>query len=299
MAMPGRRVDSTVITLPSNASMKIYPQNLTSEYQVCLPRQMDLTGAQYEVGLTGFQYPRSWFNFNTKTHYSVLYTMAEAEEGQSVEWCSPLFDPNGEDDGGDDEESRTRRVVRSLYKTRRSVVPPGHYISPNEVMDLVNPSTKVGASFAYNQARRKVSLYFRPGLHGCLYKVRLTAALAEKLGWPREELTLFGRESDIIEAPRTMCLDTVDLIYVHCDMAADAHVVGDATTCLLRVIPVAGDPGQVVSYEPKRVDWFPVRMSQFRTVRVLITDGYGDRIPFESGTCSVKLLLRRTNPFVG
>lgn len=277
--------------------MRVYPQNLTSEYRVQLPHQMDLTGAQYEVGLTGFQYPRSWFNFNSRTHYTALYTMADASEGQDVEWCSPEFDVEGEGatSGGEDEDRR--RLVRSLYKTRRFAIPAGHYTHVDEVLDLVNGFAKVGASFAFNRATRRVSLYFRPGLHGCLYKVRLTGALAEKLGWPREELTLFGRESDVIEAPHMVCLDTVDLIFVHCDIAADAHVVGGVTNCLLRVIPVAGDHGQVVSYEPKRVDWFPVRMSQFRTVRVLITDGYGERIPFESGTCSVKLLLRRSNAF--
>ena len=127
--------------------------------------------------------------------------------------------------------------------------------------------------------------------------LRVSASLAVKLGWPLPDgrLNLPIRAGESMQAPGVMRVEELDMIFVHCDIAADAHVVGCVTNCLLRVIPVAGDQGQVVSYEPKRVHWFPVRMSQFRTVRVLITDGYGERIPFESGTCSVKLLLRRSN----
>lgn len=323
--MSAPRGESRVVTLPSNACMKMYPSNKTTSYQVQLPQTMDLTDGQYEVGLTGFHYPRSWYNFPRHKRYQALFMMDESASGMA--WCQPpareelppaeseLWDEvppqggaaadspdEGETEGEiegeiDGEEARVKRVVKSLYKTRRTAVRPGHYTSADEILDLINPRVKVGANFVYNAARRKMSLSFRPGLNGCVYKVVMSGPLAEKLGWPPEDTTVYGSDNDLVEAPRIFCLDHIDLIYVHCDMAADAHMVGDVTNCLLRTVPTSGEHGAVVTYEPRRVDWFPVRTSQFRTVQVLITDGFGKKIPFESGTCSVKLLLRRMNAF--
>ena len=45
------------LTLPSNASMKMYPDNTLAHYITDLPRRIDLTG-----GLAEIQYPHTWYN---------------------------------------------------------------------------------------------------------------------------------------------------------------------------------------------------------------------------------------------
>ena len=45
-----------------------------------------------------------------------------------------------------------------------------------------------------------------------------------------------------------------------------------------------------VCYEPQRLDWLPLG---WVIVHVVITDGQGQKVPFQGGTCAVKLLLRR------
>ena len=49
------------MTLPSNASMKIHPDNTLSHYVTVLPHRIDLIG-EWECGLTEMQYSHTWYN---------------------------------------------------------------------------------------------------------------------------------------------------------------------------------------------------------------------------------------------
>src|SRR5664279_2701702 len=49
------------ITVPSDSSMKWYPQNSVGRYTAQLPQPISLDG-QYEVGLAEIIYPQTWYN---------------------------------------------------------------------------------------------------------------------------------------------------------------------------------------------------------------------------------------------
>ena len=49
------------LTLPSNVSMKMYPDNTLAHYITDLPRRIDLTG-EWACGLAEIQYPHTWYN---------------------------------------------------------------------------------------------------------------------------------------------------------------------------------------------------------------------------------------------
>ena len=49
------------LTLPSNSSMELYPDNTLAHYVTKLPQRIELDG-QWEVGLVEIQYPHSWYN---------------------------------------------------------------------------------------------------------------------------------------------------------------------------------------------------------------------------------------------
>ena len=58
------------ITLPSNASLDIFPDNKTTSYRVKLPHTINLNG-EWEVGLYSISYPNTWYtlrDINTDTH---------------------------------------------------------------------------------------------------------------------------------------------------------------------------------------------------------------------------------------
>ncbi|KAJ8039500.1 hypothetical protein HOLleu_17245 [Holothuria leucospilota] len=48
------------LTLPSNSSMDVYPENTLSNYRVKLPTSLQLSG-EWEVGLMEISYNHSWY----------------------------------------------------------------------------------------------------------------------------------------------------------------------------------------------------------------------------------------------
>ncbi len=58
------------LTLPSNASLDIFPDNKTTSYRVKLPQNIDLEGS-WEVGLYSISYPNTWYTLqdNFDTHF--------------------------------------------------------------------------------------------------------------------------------------------------------------------------------------------------------------------------------------
>ena len=51
------------ITLPSDSSMKYYPDNTVAKFVTKLPEPIKLEG-EYEVGLAEIIYPYTWYNIN-------------------------------------------------------------------------------------------------------------------------------------------------------------------------------------------------------------------------------------------
>ena len=61
------------LTLPSNASLDVFPDNKTTRYHVKLPQSIDLEG-NWEVGLYSISYPNTWYmlqdSFDTHMYYA-------------------------------------------------------------------------------------------------------------------------------------------------------------------------------------------------------------------------------------
>ena len=56
------------LTLLSNFSMNIYPENKVSDYMVHFPKQINLFGL-WELGLSEILYPNTWYNIDTNQCY--------------------------------------------------------------------------------------------------------------------------------------------------------------------------------------------------------------------------------------
>ena len=268
-----------IFTLPSNASMDLYPDNTTTDYRVELPSRVELGGNDYEVALASFTYHRSWYNVLTSQPYTAVFTFEAGHEHRGAEEGSGDFPCDS-----------------GLFTEGRSYLRPGYYETLDAVLEALYAShggSRPGFIFTRQGPSGRVLLQFRPGLKHCVGRVTITPALSWLLGWPYRETVLVGRVGTGIRAPAQPRLEPVDCLYVHCDLAQDAHVVGNVKNCLLRTVPTRGRFGEVVCYEPRLLDWLPVRWTEFKNLHVVITDGFGQKIPFEGGTCSVKLLLRR------
>ena len=63
-------------------------------------------------------------------------------------------------------------------------------------------------------------------------------------------------------------------------------------------VPVEGHVDEVMCYESQWLDWLPVCWTELKHVHMVITDGHGQKVPFEGRTCSAKLLLRQRGSYL-
>ena len=88
-------------------------------------------------------------------------------------------------------------------------------------------------------------------------------------------------------APYMPKRDPVGSLYVHCDLAADTHAVGNVRNCLLHAVPVEGNSCQVMRYKPwwlDWLDWLPMCWTELKDVHLLMMNSHDQKVPCEGGS---------------
>jgi hypothetical protein len=83
-------------------------------------------------------------------------------------------------------------------------------------------------------------------------------------------------------------------LFVYCDIIAHS-IVGSKLTQLLRVIPVVGERGQIISVHLDSPDYIALKVTHFESIAIEIKDDTGRSIKFQSGKVLAKLHFRRKN----
>ena len=285
-----------VLTLPSNACLDLYPDNVIGRYTVKLPHPLELEG-DHEVALTGMVYPISWYNFPQGRNYSLSIKVHHTAD--HVEAEVPESDHDDDDHGpvSRDAEEEEELEPHRLHYNRKVLLRAGHYGSPEKVMNILNAkAVPAGVRFIYSPITQRITIKPVTGRPPTLLSTELVLSpdLAYKLGWPdvEQSFVLVDQGSRIV-SPGVMNLEEVEVLYVNCDLASPSHVVGSSLVPLLKTVAVKGHYGAAVQFEPTVLDWIPVRHRRITTASVLITDSTGRLVPFERGRCSVKVHLRR------
>ena len=100
-----RRNGATYLTLPSNASMKVHPDNTLAHYITDLPQRISMSG-KWECGLAKIHYPHTWYN------------VREGDTWFYLNECNPVG------------------------ITPSTKIEAGYYHSPNVLLDHVNKALK-------------------------------------------------------------------------------------------------------------------------------------------------------------
>lgn len=131
------------LTLPSNSSMKLYPNNTLADFTINLSPPLDLSG-DWEVALSEIQYPHTWNN--VRIPYNVFYTRRNGGIPNSVS------------------------------------IPAGYYKSVQKIlkamMEAMDPSTKRDLALTYNSITRHVTVEVKNNL-----EILLGDGLAPLLGF--------------------------------------------------------------------------------------------------------------------
>ena len=292
------------LTLPSNASMKMYPDNTLAHYITDLPRRIDVTG-EWECGLAEIQYPHTWYNV---TEEDVWFFLAE--------------------------NNPTGLIPRMKLAS-------GYYKGPVTLMNRINRglqrmmTDKTRAKLSYNTITQKMTLHMSPDT---VFTIPYHSAVGPTLGFRKSVVTspsavvvaaaaaaadntrryvhprLGGTDigvtpsATVIMPPtdspdarypfRKEADDVVnmtrgfDTIYVYTDVV-ESRIVGDSLAPFLRTLRVAGSHGATVSDRFTNIHYVPLLYSHFKSIEMDIRDDTGRRVPFEYGRVTVTLHFRR------
>ena len=81
-------------------------------------------------------------------------------------------------------------------------------------------------------------------------------------------------------------------LYVYSSIV-EPRIVGDKIALLLRIVPITGRHGEMVTTRFDHVQYIPVLSREFGSVETEIRDDTGRPVPFERGKMTVTLHFRR------
>lgn len=261
------------LVLPSNSSMKYFPDNTTTKFTTKLPRHLTLDG-EWAVAVAEISYPLTFFHV---PQYDNIVSLEHA----------------------DYDKSKLNTITKK--RTDFNAVPHGVYRSIDTLLTTINQLPCIAQHFELEQMH-----------HGCIkvsricedlrfHRLHVSSAIAKLLGFDRDVETS-GRiwhrtdEAYISKQPASLARAIPNSMFVYSDIC-ESYITGDTQTPLLCVVPV--ETGGDYTYGANRMKFFPspryipLIRNHIATIEIDIRDEYGKSIPFEEGTLTVTLQFKR------
>ena len=251
------------ITLPSESSIELFPENNPSEYTVRLPHWIHLKG-NWEIGL-----------------HSITYTLWNI--------IQPLDEPISFITGGKEGKGGKMRKHYSSVKEyvdgineslKKSHIDKSHVDKSNEIEFLeLNGKVKVTLSSGYT--------------------VRLRREQAIVLGFMsfEDSAEAYDVKKQEQTGPYKANLHRETNIHVYCDIV-QAQIVGDKMAPLVAVVPCQEtyDTYETL-YTVENIRYIPVQTKSFQDIKVHLRSSTEEPIPFEHGRATITLHVRPLNYF--
>ena len=242
------------VTLPSNASMDLYPTNTQASYKIRLPRTLYLRRG-FEVALVEMQYPISWKTFTPEESYEIGIFDQEAPRYQSV------------------------------------FIPNYYYANINELVKQIN--TTLSAYFAIQDNGKHAQLKVLEREHrielnivGERLWIEFKNEMSDVLGLEHKYYT--GNTT----APYRHDINKgFHSLYVYCNVC-EPQIVGDAYVPLLRNVAIKGAHGEYVTKTYSEPHYIPVNTDAVDMIEINIKDDTGYDVSFASGKVVCKLHFR-------
>ena len=321
------------MTLPSDGSLDVYPQNTLSDYRTHLPQMMNLEDDDWEVGLSEIVYPTSIMNVQEKCNtFWVLVPAYYTDRQYNVPVDSPTDRYKIEPAFNSTRPmsairyaKRPKDALGSLTDPQcqiyRVEIHPGFYRTAQALVEELNHALHEGfgaifrgrdvpvskkeevnqISFVYSPTYNKVQLEFTGPTIGDkhLYGIRLCGQLSHVLGFHREVPQSYNevwfQETKMGKVAADVYMG-MSALYVSSDVV-EPQIVGSQNLQLLRIVPFQEQQHRKSNtharLEPNRVDYLPIAKKHFDTLSMHIRNDMGEKVPFLLGKVIVKLHFRR------
>jgi hypothetical protein len=264
------------MTLPSNSSMDVYPNNTTAKFTTVLSQPIDLTG-DWEVALSEICVPANWNNITSDQYFFVIN--------------NHLFRlPNG-----------FYPSVKSLLEKMIELINDDNYFEDAKLEIVRRLYDKVGADLfdedkigiLYEQRNDRVAVFLPRHI-----ALSMSEYLAEVLGFRERNHINNGPTAELNRAERHCGLfQNLLTAYVYCDLL-EHMIVGDTKVQLLRTVNVDTTSRNIVNQIYTSPIYVPLQKKQFDSIELNIMSDTGDPVPFVSGKSVIVLHFRRSsNPY--
>lgn len=259
--------DEFYITLPSNASMRVYPKNTMSHYITKLPQRLHLEG-EWEVALVEIQIPQSWDNVDSSNDAFSITSWSKTEEGTVIP-----------------ETTETRKIHHGYYDTVDRLL--------KGMTQAMSEEERTNIVFNYNDNSRRASCtILKENI-----SIGFSPALADMLGFFPVLSTTFVSNGEAVnvrgEYPADISRGLYN-VYVNTDVVVP-QLVGDTYASLLQIIPVeVGQRGGLIFNRFHDPDYIPVKLNSFDTIEIHLTTDFGETIVFNLGKTYCKLHFRKS-----
>ena len=311
------------ISLPSDASRDVYPDNKISNYKTQLSQSIPLDQGEWEVGLVDIHYPTNWINVNKdemvgqlmtvpgswvkfsvpEGHYSDAQTFLKVLDGilksKSNNYIYLKKNVNAEIDK-EYEDPVTVEIASDPNTNRRSVVKFSKPLAA--VLGLFDKIMFVDQSLHLPLTGKKPSdrgLVKRRGRSGRLLRVHGIITRYLKESW-----TGHKARKTIYSLPRAVDLRRgFKMFYIYSDIIEYRHV-GDTMANLLSVFTPESKKknrdNEMVHKEFFYPDYISIRkgMSYLNTIQIMVTDEMGRAVSFTHGKVLVQLHFRKKLNFI-
>ena len=243
------------ICLPSNSSMDVYPENNPGHFYTKLPRDIDLSGMEYEVGLSEIIFTNSYVNVEKET--LGLRIKPQKDSNPVLLSLHPgLYES-------------TPELLNSLNNLTKSQYGPGK----NRIKFYFNKPTKRASLKIYDKG---ASAELSPGL------AKLLHLKTDK--WYKGSHKYWG------SGPVDIHEDTYT-IYAYCDIV-EHRPVGDVMAPLLRIIPTIDKTAEVIDLIYENPHYIPLARRHFNSIEIRLATDKGKELVFESGKTVLTLHFR-------
>ena len=246
------------LTLPSNASMDIFPDNTAAQYVTKLPKRMELDNGDWMVSLKEISMPLTFVNIQPDTYKFQL----------------------------------KRRMSETETQPEELTVPVGYYASASEfIQELNRLANPYGISFRLMPVRNTTSKKVKI-IVGDTYIFRPNEELAKLLGTRhRDHRKGEHMARDFISLPRA---GAINVLYVYCDILENV-IVGDSTAPLLRIVDVRLNLRKAIMHTIINTTLFvPIQKKSFDTIQIWIMTDTGEPAPFSDGKSNVVLEFKKS-----
>ena len=174
----------------------------------------------------------------------------------------------------------------------------GYYDQPELLIKaigkkLMTPRTgskKKRAKRTYSSVTQKATVYLTPNT-----RLTLTGVMRQILGFPSKVPTNPVGNYSLKPFDGYSVVDMnqgVESLYVYSSVV-EPRIVGNSFMPLLRIVPITGKHGDMVSKQFDHIHYVPLMTKTFGTVEVDIRDDTGRSVPIEQGKVTVTLHFRR------